>query len=272
MALYSDKTVAKASRAGRKKAALRGAGTARSCASAEVTAAAAPTAADETLAHLAHELRTPLSAIVSGAELMAEERFGALGDARYKGYALGIASSARHLLEVVELMLSGGPLPVPRRGTDIAAVAAAAIDHVRSLAEENRARIRLIPADGLRAPISATALRQMLINLIANAVNHAGPAPAIVVRSGRDANGAVWIEVEDDGPGIARRIAKRLGVGSNGIQSGARASTRRVSAKGHGFGLAITRAMAEENGAVLVLLPVTPHGTRARLTFSSAAE
>ncbi len=267
MALHSDKAEANTSRTGRSKSALRGARRGEGCASNGPSASA-----DETLAHLAHELRTPLSAIVSSAELMAEERFGALGDPRYQTYAQGIASSARHLLEVVQLMLSGAPLPVPRRGTDIAAVAAAAIDHVGSLVEANRATLRLVATEGLRAPISATALRQMLINLIANAVKHAGLEPMIIVRSGREASGAIWVEVEDDGPGIARRMAKRLGTVSIGARATPRASTRRAWAEGHGLGLAITRAMAEDNNAALALLPVTPHGTRARLTFRAPAE
>lgn len=222
----------------------------------------------EAVAHLAHELRTPLSAIVSSAELMAEERFGALGDPRYKSYIAGIRSSAQHLLDVVELMLAGGALPAPKAGTDIALIANAAAEHVRALAESNRATITFQSAPGLRVSISPTALRQMLINLLGNAVAHAGLEPVITVRSGSDLDGSIWIEVEDDGPGVSLELAAAL-LADEATPAAAEAA-RSDLPKGHGFGLAITSTMARENGAELALLPVVPHGTRARLTFRQA--
>lgn len=227
----------------------------------------------ESIAHLAHELRTPLSAIVTSAELMAEERFGPLGDPRYKSYVEGIESSARHLLDVIELMLAGAPMPAPRAGTDLAVIAVAAIEHVRTLAEASRGTITLDIAQGLRVAAAPTALRQMLINLLANALNHAGTQPAIVVRSGRDTRGTIWIEVEDDGPGISPSLAARLlAQGAAGSANGGASSEARASwPKGHGLGLAITKSLARDNGGELSLHQVAPHGTRARLTFSGVA-
>lgn len=209
-----------------------------------------------------------MAAIVSSAELMSEERFGALGDPRYKGYAVGIMSAARHLLDVVELMLNGAAPSSPQVTADVATAAAAAAEHIRSLAEASRATIKLETPPVRRVSIAPTALRQMLINLAANAVQHAGLEAVIVVRSGEDADGAVWIEVEDDGPGIPRALADQL-VGPESMNALASGET---GSKSHGLGLAITSRMARENKAALELMAVDPHGTRARLTFAPASE
>src|SRR5204863_6749470 len=58
-------------------------------------------------AWLAHELRTPLSAVIAYAEILKNEHFGPLANARYKGYARDIYESARHALGVVDSMLRG---------------------------------------------------------------------------------------------------------------------------------------------------------------------
>src|SRR5204863_343285 len=58
-------------------------------------------------AWLAHELRTPLSAVIAYAEILKNEHFGPLANPRYRGYARDIYDSARHALDVVDSMLRG---------------------------------------------------------------------------------------------------------------------------------------------------------------------
>ncbi|MBO0741898.1 MAG: hypothetical protein J2P51_10790, partial [Hyphomicrobiaceae bacterium] len=71
------------------------------------TSAEPPTVALD--AWLAHELRTPLSAVIAYAEILKDEHFGPLASARYKGYARDIYESARHGLGVVDSLLRGDP-------------------------------------------------------------------------------------------------------------------------------------------------------------------
>ncbi len=226
----------------------------------------------EAIAHLAHELRTPISAIMSSAELMGEELFGPLGDPRYKSYVQGIRSSAQHLLEVIESMLANArpePLTESAAIADLGDIAQVAIESIRTLAESNRTVLALETADGLHVAADPTAVRQMLLNLLANAVRHSGLEATIIVRTGRDRNGCTWIEVEDDGPGLPRAVALLL-AGRKPRKPRTGADTSRAMpepAKGHGFGLAITSAMAKTSGAELAFFSVAPHGTRARLTF-----
>lgn len=239
----------------------------------------------EAAAQLAHELRTPISAIISTADLMAEERFGPLGDPRYKGYMAGIRSSARHLLDVVEAMMSNAIDRPSREVTSLQGAAEATIEHMQVLAEGNRSNIQL-EVDAVPRMVGAapTALRQILLNLLANSVKYAGLDASIVIRTGSDPDGACWVEVEDDGPGLPPAIAAGLQPGINSsivIEGAARIAAMTGSpathpkAPGetttHGFGLTISVALAKANGAVLEFHPASPHGTRARLTFQPLA-
>ena len=56
---------------------------------------------------LAHELRTPLSAIAAAAEIMKDQRFGAIGNERYRGYTSDIHDNARHALALINRLLGG---------------------------------------------------------------------------------------------------------------------------------------------------------------------
>lgn len=220
------------------------------------------------LAELAHELRTPLAAIVSSAELMADEHFGPLGDQRYKAYASGISSTARHLLEVIEAMLRRAEERICLGASaNVDEVAALSLESLRTLAEANRTSLCLETASAARAAMSPTVLRQLLLNLIANAVKHAGLDASVIVRSGLGIDGRAWVEVEDDGPGLPASVALRM----RGLKEQFGGPPHRIEPnrdKGHGFGLQITMAMARANGAELELIPVSPHGTRARLTLA----
>ena len=60
----------------------------------------------EDIAKLAHELKTPLSAIAAAAEIMRDERLGAMGNEKYLGYAADIHDSATHALAVIAEMLA----------------------------------------------------------------------------------------------------------------------------------------------------------------------
>jgi two-component system cell cycle sensor histidine kinase PleC len=201
---------------------------------------------------------------------MAVEHFGPLGDQRYKAYAAGIASTARHLLDVIEAMLRGTEERLKLSASaDLDATATLAVEGLRTLAEANRIAVRLETASSARAAISPTVLRQLLLNLIANAIKHAGLEANVVVRSGLTPDGKAWIEIEDDGPGIPASVAERLSIAKHqGLDLLNRVEPS--TGEGHGFGLQITMAMAKANGAELELIPVKPHGTRARMKLATA--
>lgn len=241
------------------------------------------------IAHLAHELRAPLAAIHSLAELMAEARFGPVGDQRYETYVAGIRDSARHLLDVVHSMLetrdrlpAGTALTavtgaddtrdmaVSDTVSDSALVAAEVVRAVTALAAEAGVTLTLALAPGPSpVAIERTVLAQILFNLVSNAIRHAGRGSVAIVRSGVDDAGCPWLEVEDNGRGMPLPDPPR----ANGETDGATTNETGHGApemppSRRGLGLPLTQALARRSGAELALAGVVPHGLRARVTFA----
>lgn len=220
----------------------------------------APTPAP--LAQLAHELRTPLSAIASIAEVLSTGSFGQPGDPRYAEYARAIGDTARHAIGVVESMLGpavkGGMDDRTITELDLNALARAAVRSLERLALKRRSRLACDFATGLpRVIADGVGVRQILLNLISNALTHSGEAVAVTVRSGVTGRGEVWVEVEDDGAGDAERITAAI------------AGERRQGSSNdrHGIGLPLAGEIARRNGAALTCVATIPRGVRVRLAF-----
>jgi signal transduction histidine kinase len=226
---------------------------------------------------LAHELRTPLAAIQSMAEALAGGHLGAPGSAKHQAYLADIAATARHALAVVQGMLQaqeaersahgreggtahGGRARRDGRATcDANQVVAGVLDAMGAMAREAGIAIDAELAPELPAAgIEATALRQMVMNLAANVLAHAGRGASARVTTGVSRNagggGEVWIEVADDGPGIAGEVVRELADGGPG-EAGGRA--------GQGIGLRLTQELARRAGGRLELR--AGRGARARI-------
>lgn len=212
---------------------------------------------DERHAHLAHEIRTPLAAIVSLAEVITEERLGPWPNERYRGYVRDILASARHGLEVVDGILRDAPNEpsVARVLTeiDLNAEVEAIATSLQPLAEKSGARIEAALGGSLpRVTADRRNVRQMLINLISNSIKHGGPSVRIKITTGYELNGDVWAEVEDNGPGLPTAEKATAGGGA---------------ARKAGLGLPLTRSLAAANGARLDLKSRSGRGVRARIVF-----
>ena len=254
-----------ASSPGRFQVTALGDGPAASATSARATQ---PVVAPE--AWLAHELRTPLGAVIAYAEILKDEHFGPMANARYKGYARDIYDSARHALSVVDSLLRSGaghslvpPLAVAE--LDPLRVVESCLTVARPLAE--RAGLRL----GTRSPPSTPriiadelTLKQMLLNLLTNAIKFARPGDSITVDVAWDGSGTLSIAVADTGPGMALDDAQ--------MPCAASGSDRAVrhAAAGLGLGLPLTRALAAANGATFAIDSAPGHGTRATIAFASS--
>jgi len=198
------------------------------------------------LAGVSHDLRTPLTKLRLGVEIVREriepelvasmERSVAEMDA-IVGQFLDFARSAADEPEV------SGDLDALARD-----VAAASADHGQAVQLELGAppTLRMRPQ----------ALRRALVNLVENAFRH-GKTP-VRLRTGRDA-GWAWIDVLDDGDGIAADQVDAL------RQPFRRAENSRSGAPGAGLGLAIVERIAREHGGTLELASTQPRGWRARL-------
>jgi anti-sigma regulatory factor (Ser/Thr protein kinase) len=214
--------------------------------------------------HLAHEIRTPLAAIVSLAEVITEERLGAWPNERYRGYIRDILDSARHGLDVVDGILRDVP---DRQGSlplvvdmDLNAEVEAICTSLQPLAEKSSARLDAAVVSGLpRVVADRRNVRQMLLNLITNSIKHGGGPVRIKVTTGYELSGEVWVEVEDDGPGFA---ATSTAGGSAEKPARGAGQSRKA-----GLGLPLTSSLATANGARLDLSSRPGGGVRARIVF-----
>lgn len=204
------------------------------------------------LAGVSHDLRTPLTKLRLGVEIA-----GAQVDAPL---AASMARSIDEMDGIVGQFLQfarSGEAEAPTTASlnDLAqAVAEAQADHGRALVLE----LGALPD----VPVRPQALRRALDNLVENAWRH-GAAP-VVLRTGADAT-QVWLEVQDQGPGITAEEIDRM------RQPFARGGgTARAGAPGAGLGLAIAERVARAQGGALELHSAPGQGLRARLVLPVA--
>jgi two-component system, cell cycle sensor histidine kinase PleC len=212
-------------------------------------------------ARLAHELRTPLSAVIAYAEVLKDEHFGPLANARYRGYARDIYQSARHALGVVDGMLGDSKRAgLPQLAfTDLepAVVVESCLAVARPLADGAGLALEVDYGPGLpRVIADEVSLRQMLLNLLSNAIKFArrGDQVRISVTCGGD--GPLAISVSDTGPGM-----------EPGADAPAPPAATAAHAAGLGLGLPLTRALAAANGATLAIDSAPGEGTCVTISF-----
>lgn len=117
-----------------------------------------------------------------------------------------------------------------------------------------------IASEGLRVQGVELLLREALANLIDNALRYAGTGATVTVRLRRAGDDA-WLDVEDNGPGLAPALRERA------FERFVRGAT---TGEGCGLGLAIVREIAERHGGSAELLQAAPNGCIARLTLPLA--
>ncbi|MEH6666006.1 MAG: ATP-binding protein, partial [Brevundimonas sp.] len=207
-------------------------------------AEAANQAKSEFLANMSHELRTPLNAINGFSEIMAGEMFGPLGDERYKGYAVDILNSGQHLLALINDILDmakieAGKMTLHYETVDLSEVCRDAIRLMRGRAEECGLKLRLDAADLPEIDADYRALKQVLLNLISNAVKFTPSGGSITV-SLTPAADQIRVAVSDTGIGIPPEDLARLANPFEQVES-----QHSKTNQGTGLGLALTKSLIE---------------------------
>ncbi len=235
---------------------------------ARAAAIEASTAKSRFLATMSHELRTPLNAILGFSEVIEREMYGAAGDKRYPEYAHHIHESGSHLLSLIRDILDlskieAGKMELSCEAVDVADLVAEACRLTN--AERNHAVCVHVMHD--LPPINADprAARQMLLNLLSNAMKFTPPGRSIIVTAASRADRGVTIAVADHGIGIAKEdIPKALAAYSQ-VDN---AHTR--SHDGTGLGLPIVAALMKLHGGSFALESEVGQGTTASLHFPPA--
>jgi two-component system, cell cycle sensor histidine kinase PleC len=222
------------------------------------------------LARLAHELKTPLSAIVAAAEIMRDARFGPLGDIRYEGYAAGIHESASHALGVINAMLGA----TPETANGHAALAFTEID-LNQLAEGISLSVRaLMEAAGLsvghtlepglpHVVADAVTVRQMLLNLVTNAMRATPAGGAITIETAYELAGPVHLMVRDTGAGMSQEDIARA------LDPVRPADFEPRPSGGLGIGYPLILGLARLNGASVGIESEPGEGTAVTITFAA---
>lgn len=212
------------------------------------------------LAHLSHDLRTPLNHIIGFAEMMQLETFGPLGHARYRDYLCDIKRSGEKLLaafaDILEYAeLEGGQREMRVEPIAIGDLLSCAAERFEPLAA--RAGVRLELGCGAAGLLSGDRghFDRMLANLLDNAIRFTRRGGEIRLGAWTAEKGVV-IEVTDTGTGMPAEQLTRL--------SEPFALPDHTCARDHdgiGLGIAIARAIAERSGGKLAIDSLEGVGT-----------
>jgi PAS domain S-box-containing protein len=229
---------------------------------AKETAEAASQAKSDLLANMSHELRTPLNAIIGFSEIMQAGLFGPLGSPRYEGYVGDIRHSAGHLLTVITDILDlakieANSFRLQETVIEPGDVIASALRLVNPRAEAVGVALRQDNRhEGVVIRGDETALKRVLINLLANAVKFSEPGGTVAVRTALAANGAFAIAVIDHGIGMAPEEIPIALTPFRQVNAGLQRKY-----EGTGLGLPIAKQLVEMHGGTLTIDSARGAGT-----------
>lgn len=229
-----------------------------------VAADAAATKAD-VVAKLGHGLRTPLTAILGFADLMLEERYGPVGNERYREYLRDMRTAAEQMAglidDTVELSRAeSGALELTFVSVDLNDIVQAAVKTMQPQANRERIIIRSSLAPRMPSIVAdMRSLHQIILNLLANAIRLTGPGGQVIVSTGQNQRGQVVLRVRDTGTGMS---GKDLEIALQPFSPDVAASPA-----GTGLGLPLTKALAEANRGTFAITSRVNDGTLVEVTF-----
>jgi len=215
------------------------------------------------LANMSHELRTPLNSIIGFADLLGAQMLDKPEDSRAREYAGDIQTSAAHLLATINDILDlskieSGRLVLNEEEISVQMLCEPALRMVQDRA--TNAGLALATDFALDLPlvnVDHRLSRQILINLLANAIKFTPSGGGVTLRAYRADGGDLVLEVEDTGIGIPESDIDRV------LEPFVQAESHRARRfGGTGLGLALSRRLAELHGGRLALVSTPDKGTR----------
>ena len=221
----------------------------------------------EFLATMSHELRTPLNAIIGFSEVMKLEMFGPLGHDKYTTYSKDINESGTHLLDLVSDILDlsrveSGSDTLFEEQVQVREIAVQVLKSTKLLADKAEVRCSIEAPDNLSVLVAdERKIRQILTNLVSNAIKFNVPNGTVTVSLSSDANG-FCICVRDSGIGMSEKdIPKAL---ARFVQVDGNLNRKY---EGLGIGLSIVQALTEQHGGTISVRSEPDVGTEVTLTF-----
>ena len=215
------------------------------------------------LANMSHELRTPLNAILGFSEVMKDQHLGPVHNPRYLSYAADIHASGRHLLGIINDVLDLAKIEAGKMSLDsatsfeLAPAMASALAMLKGLGDKYGVIVHNeIADDGVTVMAVERMIRQILINLVGNAVKFTPHGGSVYVSGGMLADGGYAVAVRDTGVGMSEKeMAHAL------TPFGQNENRFTGQHDGTGLGLPLAKAMLELHDGRLTMTSAPHQGT-----------
>jgi PAS domain S-box-containing protein len=228
----------------------------------------ASTAKSEFLAKISHEIRTPLNAIIGFSEVMMEERFGPVGNERYRQYLRDIHTSGGHLISLLNDLLDlskieAGKLDLTFVSVNLNDLVQQCVAIMQQEANNERVIIRTsLPPSLPQIVADARSVRQIALNLLSNSIKFTGAGGQVIVSTALTDEHEIVLRVRDTGPGMSE---KELATALEPFRQ--LATSARWGSSGTGLGLPITKALSEANHARFRITSQVDNGTLVEVAF-----
>ena len=222
--------------------------------------------------HLSHELRTPLTAIIGFAEILRDRLLGPPDSPRYGEAAAQIVAAGDYMLELINNLLDlarieAGRLDLHEEECPPALIVDATLSMMAGRAERSGVTLSAHLPDDLPALWADPSLvRQMLTNLVGNALKFTAAGGHVTVSAEREADGGLVLAVADDGRGMPPDCIPQALTAFAQVHDPAY-DPMTVARNGSGLGLPLTAALVELHGGGIAVDSVPGHGTMVRLRF-----
>jgi PAS domain S-box-containing protein len=235
---------------------------------AKLQAERASRAKSDFLAKISHEIRTPLNSIIGFSDVMLEERFGPIGNERYREYLKDIRASGEHVVSLLNDLLDlskieAGKLELDIVAVDLGEMIQACVMLMQPMANREHIIIRTSLTSSVKAVLAdAKSVRQIVLNLLSNAIKFTGAGGQVIVSTAQGDDGRVVMRVRDTGIGMSE---SDLAAALEPFRQLATAA--RWGSSGTGLGLPLTKALAEANRASFTISSKINEGTLVEITF-----
>jgi len=222
----------------------------------------------EFMAKVSHEIRTPLNSMIGFAEVIMAERFGAIGNERYREYLTDIHTAGTQLVSLINDLVDlskveSGQLDLNFASLDLNDVTRQCVAVMQPQANRARIIIRSALAPSLSQIVAdPRTVRQIVINLLSHAIRFTGPGGQVIVSTGVSDAGDAVLRVRDTGAGMQEKdIEAALDPFSDA------ATGPSWSSGGSGLGLPLTKALAAANHAEFRIQSAPNAGTLVEVAF-----
>ncbi|MET0629338.1 MAG: PAS domain S-box protein [Xanthobacteraceae bacterium] len=226
----------------------------------------ASSAKSDFLAKISHEIRTPLNSIIGFSEVMMEERFGPVGNERYRAYLRDIHASGGHLISLINDLLDlskieAGKLELTFAGVSLNDLTQQCVAIMQPQANRERIILRSSLAPKLPQIVAdARSVRQIVLNLLSNSIKFTGAGGQVIVSTALTDAHEVVLRVRDTGIGMSEKDIETALEPFRQLATSARAG-------GTGLGLPLTKALAEANRASFHIRSAPNAGTLVEIAF-----